>query len=249
MSAPTSVNEMRLNPVDGWWRRLGFLLLPPRCLLCGERGTSGRELCARCHSGLPWNAMHCARCALPLTQPAAFCAHCLRHTPSFDRVLAPLQYASPLDTLIMRFKFKEDLAAGNLLADLVIDAIRTSTMPLPDLIIPVPLHERRLRERGFNQSLELARRIGKAFARQVDGATLRRMRATEVQSVLAAKARRQNVRGAFASAPGRIDGRSIALVDDVVTTAATVNECATILKRAGAREVNVWAVARAPERS
>ena len=146
-------------------------------------------------------------------------------------------------------KFNHDLAAGNLLADLMIDAISHSATPLPDFIVPVPLHRHRLRERGFNQSLELAKRIARAVGREINLEALQRTRATEVQSGLDAKTRRRNVRGAFAANTAIVNGKSIALIDDVVTTAATVHECAAMLKLAGAREVSVWAVARAPGRS
>ena len=250
MSTAASVNEHRLNPVDGWWRRLGFLVLPPRCLLCRSAGARGRELCAHCASDLPWNHICCARCALPLVQAAAACGRCLKRAPAYSRLLAPLRYAYPLDGLIMRFKFNQDLAAGTLLADLVIDALHdtlTNTSS-PDLVVPVPLHANRLRERGYNQSLELARRIAPALRLPIAIDALRRTRATEVQSGLDAKARKQNVRGAFAADANDVHDRHVALVDDVVTTGATVHECAQALKRAGAREVSVWAVARAPER-
>lgn len=212
----------------------------------------------RCAQDLPWNREQCARCALPLAHAAECCARCLKRPPAFDRVLAPLQYAYPLDALITRFKFNHDLAAGNLLADLMIDAIshsatRLPDLPLPDLIVPdlivpVPLHRHRLRERGFNQSLELAKRIARAVGREINREALQRTRATEVQSGLDAKTRRHNVRGAFAASPEIVRGKSIVLIDDVVTTAATAHECASILKQAGARAVSVWAVARAPER-
>ncbi len=202
-----------------------------------------------CARDLPWNRMQCARCALPLAHAAERCARCLKRPPAFDRVVAPLQYAYPLDVLITRFKFNQDLAAGRLLADLMIDAISRSAAPLPDLIVPVPLHQHRLRERGFNQSLELAKRIARAVGRQTNLEALQRTRATEVQSGLDAKTRRHNVRGAFAANPEIVRGKSIALIDDVVTTAATVHECASVLKLAGALDVSVWAVARAPERS
>ena len=122
--APTpTVNAYRLNPVDGYWRRLGLRLLPPRCLLCGAAGAMRRELCAPCTAGLPWNHHHCARCALPLAVSADHCGRCQQQLPAFDRLIAPFRYDYPLDGLIQRFKFNHDLAAGVLLADLMTDTL------------------------------------------------------------------------------------------------------------------------------
>ncbi len=249
MDPTPSVNARRLNPVDGWLRRLSLRLLPPRCLLCGGPGMAGRELCAPCAGDLPRNRSHCAQCALPLARSTEHCGDCQQHPPAFDRLLAPLRYAYPLDGLITRFKFHHDLAAGIVLADLVADALlprRAETALYPDLIVPVPLHARRLRERGYNQSLELAKRLAPAFGLRIDTAALARPRATAAQSELDAAARRRNVRDAFVADPARVHGRHIALIDDVATTAATVHECARALKLAGARAVSVYVIARAP---
>ncbi|MBP9153589.1 MAG: ComF family protein [Xanthomonadales bacterium] len=238
-----------MNPVDGYWRRLGLRLLPPRCLLCGAAGAMRRELCAPCTAGLPWNHHHCARCALPLAVSADHCGRCQQQLPAFDRLIAPFRYDYPLDGLIQRFKFNHDLAAGVLLADLMTDTLAarlTDPAAYPNLLVPVPLHTKRLRERGFNQSLELAKRIAPGFALGIDADALVRDRATEAQSGLAAAARRNNVRDAFRADPTRVANRHIALVDDVATTAATVNECARALRQAGANQISVWVVARAP---
>jgi len=250
MSAPNPVNEKRLKPVDGWLRRLGFRLLPPRCLLCGEAGAPGRELCARCTEELPWNRRGCTRCALPIEGAGTLCSPCQRRAPAFARLHAPLRYAYPLDRLVTRFKFGRDLAAGALLADLLGDHLADYALAFGvQRLVPVPLHAQRLRERGYNQSQELARRIAPRLGLRIDAQALRRTRATEVQSGLDAKARRQNVRGAFVGDAERVRGLHIGLIDDVVTTGATVHECAKALKLAGAREVSVFAVARAPARA
>lgn len=245
------VNARRLNPVDGFWRRLGLRLLPPRCLLCRAPGAEGRELCADCRRDLPWNRACCARCALPLA-PAdhadaeRICGDCPQHPPVFDRLRAPFRYAYPLDGLITRFKFHHDLAAGVLLADLMTEAFAGDLHARPDLIVPVPLHVQRLRERGYNQSLELAKRLAPALGLRLDAAALGRQRATAAQSELAAADRHRNVRDAFVADAARVHDRDIALIDDVATTAATASECARALKAAGARNVSVWVVARAP---
>ena len=251
MDPAPPVNARRLNPVDGWLRRLSLRLLPPRCLLCRAPGAEGRELCADCARDLPWNRSCCARCALPLPPAGTaadgrICGHCLHHPPAFDRLLAPFRYAYPLDGLVTRFKFRHDLAAGALLADLMAEARSGDGADRPDLAVPVPLHVRRLRERGYNQSLELAKRLAPALGLRIDPDALVRRRATAAQSELDAAERHRNVRDAFVADPARVRDRRIALVDDVATTGATVEECARALRTAGARAVSVWVVARAP---
>ena len=234
------VNLETDRPVDGGVRAL----MPARCLLCGVRGTRGTGLCAACASELPRNDRCCARCALPLESPAPLCGRCLRRAPPWDSAWAPFRYAWPLDRLEARFKFGGDLAAGRVLAQ----AWRGSVAPaeLPQAIVPVPLHRARLRSRGYNQSLELARSLSKSLRIPLLRDVLQRTRATEAQSELTAVQRRRNVHGAFAA---RFDGdppQHLAILDDVFTTGATLTECARVLKRAGVKRVDVWALARAP---
>ena len=133
------------------------LLLPPRCLLCGARGADGRDLCAGCAGDLALNTDCCARCALPLETAAAQCGECLRREPPFASAWVPFRYADPLDLLEARFKFGRDLAAGRVLAGLMIEGAADAAPARPQLLIPVPLHRARLRQRGYNQALELAR--------------------------------------------------------------------------------------------
>lgn len=169
------------------------------------------------------------------------------------RLIAPLRYEFPLDSLITRFKFHHDLAAGLLLAELLADALAMTwpesdqnSTERPDLLVPVPLHDKRLRERGFNQALELAKRIAPRLGLPIDHTALGRRRATQAQSELAAKARRRNVHDAFIAEPTRVTDCHILLIDDVATTTATAEECARALKVAGARSVSVGVIARAP---
>ena len=249
MNPTPPVNAHRLNPVDGWLRRLSLRLLPPHCLLCQAPGAEGRELCSACARDLPWNHVYCPRCALPLATPGAACGDCQQHPPVLDRLIAPFRYVYPLDGLVQRFKFQHDLAAGALLADLVCETLKATFAAgttRPELILPVPLHTRRLRERGYNQSLELAKRIAPALGLSIDAEALHRSRPTAAQAQLDAAARRRNVEGAFFAIADRVRDRDFVLVDDVATTAATLNECARTLKQAGARTVCAWVIARAP---
>ncbi len=255
MDSPSKpVNLMPPVSVDGIFRRIGFLALPPRCLLCGDRHEGDAcDLCGQCARDLVRNDSACARCALPLPRPAAACGECLRDAPPFDAAFAPFEYAHPLDLLLTRLKFGRSLAAGRVMGELWIAAIRTALADgaitrLPGALLPVPLHADRLRERGYNQALELARPLAAALGLRLAPELLRRERPTAAQTDLGAAARRRSLRGAFSFAPPR-DGAApdhVVLVDDVMTTGATVRECARVLKRAGIARVDVWAMARAP---
>lgn len=223
--------------------RLGRWLLPPSCLICGENGHDNSDLCAMCADRLPFNHSCCGRCGLPLPQPAPQCGRCLKKSPAFDRTVAPLIYGFPIDRLLPRFKFHGDLAAGRILADALLSGCGGAERP--DALIPVPLHPRRLRQRGYNQALELARPLVRTLKLPVLADALRRVRETAAQSELGALARRRNVRGAFDVAARALPAH-VAVIDDVMTTGATLAECARTLKRAGVERVDVWVVARAP---
>jgi ComF family protein len=235
---------MRMDALSRNLRRLHAWLLPWRCLLCGDAGSEGLDLCGACAAELPRNASCCARCALPLPSPAALCGACQRKPPPWDAAWSPFRYGWPLDRLEARYKFGRDLAAGRTLAELW----RRLPPPAarPALILPVPLHRARLRQRGFNQALELARPLGRSLGVPVRHGLLLRARATAAQSELDAAARRRNVRGAFAVHAGAALPSHVAVLDDVMTTGATLAECVRALKRAGAQRVDVWALARAP---
>ena len=223
-----------------------FALLPPHCLLCGQSGSHRRDLCAACAADLVHNRIACPRCALPMQTPAPLCGECLQHEPPFAAAFAPFVYASPLDQLVTRLKFGRNLAAGRVLSELWIDALRAASPSLPDALIPVPLHPDRLRERGYNQALELARPLAKAFGIPLRDDVLVRTRATSAQSNLDAQERHRNLRGAFSVAGGTLPAY-VAVVDDVMTTGATLHECAHTLLRAGVERVDAWALGRAPK--
>ncbi len=226
------------------WRRLRHFVLPLRCLLCGDAGAAGLDLCAACADELPRNRSCCARCALPLAVPAQLCGECLRRPPPWDAAWAPFRYGWPLDRLESRYKFGRDLAAGRVLATLWQREPRP--VELPQLFVPVPLHRHRLRQRGYNQALELAVPLARALAIPLHRDALQRLRHTDAQTELDAVHRRRNVRGAFALRQGIALPAHVALLDDVMTTGATLAECARVLKRAGVQRVDVWALARAP---
>jgi len=220
-------------------------LYPAHCLLCGNAGVRGRDVCAACFGELPCNRRPCPRCAAPLPPDAEdrLCGNCLKSLPAWDEAKSPLTYAYPLDRLIQRFKFDGDLPVGRLLAGLLADYLAAGG-ERPDCIIPVPLHPSRLKERGFNQATELARPVGKRLKIPVRLDICARVRSTDVQSKLDAAERKKNLRDAFAVKKA-VEGKHIAILDDVVTTGTTVEALTRALKDAGAAKVSVWCVARA----
>lgn len=208
------------------------------CLLCGALSHDG-TWCADCDADLPrLLAAHCPICALPTTQ-GEICGHCLKKMPPFDHTVAAFTYAFPVDKLIGALKFHERLTLVNSLADAVSKQIEFRA----DCIVAMPLHPLRLRERGFNQSLLLARRIAKTLRIPLLVDACQRIRNTTPQSTLPWKERDKNMRDAFNCAIG-FGGKHVAIVDDVLTTGASVGELAKVLRQSGANEVSAWVVAR-----
>lgn len=233
----------------GVWRALPAraldLLLPQPCLACGLAGRDG--LCAGCAAELLPNAPACRRCALPL--PAldadALCGRCLRRPPPAHSCRALLRYADPADRWLATLKFARDLVAGRLLSRLMGERLPALLDGLEiDAVIPMPLHRARLRQRGFNQVVELLRPLRRALPAAIRPDWLQRIRDTPQQTGLDAAHRRRNLRGAFRAGP-QVSGQRLLLVDDVITTASTVNEAARCLLRGGAVEVHVLGWARA----
>lgn len=236
---------MRMDALSRFATRAITHLLPWRCLLCGAPG-DGMDLCAPCQADMPVNHSCCARCALPLPLPTSICGACLRKPPPWDSAWAPFRYAWPLDRLESRFKFGGDLAAGRVLAALWLRQPRL--IDVPEVLMPVPLSRCRLSERGYNQSQELAHALGSGLGVRTDASILQRTRVTQPQTDLDRLARRRNVRDAFSVRTARQPHRHVALVDDVMTTGATLAECARQLRRSGVARVDVWAMARSPGR-
>ncbi len=213
------------------------VLLPLRCLVCGDPGHDGLDLCDACLVGLPWARRACLRCALPLPDTALIvCGTCREEVPPQAATHASLLYLPPVDQLLVRYKFHQDLAAGRLLAQLMQRAPPPGWCPP---LVPVPLHNRRLRQRGYNQAGELCRLLPMPVWQG-----LYRRRHTAPQSERTAEQRRENLFDAF-DVRGSVPSR-LTVVDDVMTTGSTVMEVAETLRLAGAAEVRVWVCARAP---
>ena len=230
--------------VDGWLEKAARLVFAPHCLLCHQKGAEGRDLCAACTQVLPWNRSACLRCALPLPHPAT-CGACLQRPPAMSETHAVFVYGFPLDRLAPRFKFHDDLAAGRLLSELMCEPL--SRQARPDLLIPVPLHRDRLRERGYDQALELARPLARRLRIPLGADALQRVRATTPQSRLSAVDRQRNLRRAFEVRGTLPLPAHVALLDDVMTTGATLEAAARQLLRAGVSRVDAWVCARAPD--
>ncbi|ODT70681.1 MAG: phosphoribosyltransferase [Nitrosomonadales bacterium SCN 54-20] len=209
------------------------------CLLCGSAATE--DLCAPCRDSLPHiSGHHCPVCALPMEE-THICGACLAHPPAFDRTLAAVNYAFPIDALLHSLKYRTNLALAPVLADLLLAQIDTAV--LPDFIVPMPLHAVRLRERGFNQAMEISRQISKKSDIPLLPTLCHRVRDTASQTGLPWKEREKNIRNAF-DCEGNLDGKRIAIVDDVMTTGATLNELARVLRKCGAVHISAWVVAR-----
>ena len=216
-------------------------LLPAQpCLLCGANTHDGL-CCAACDADLPrLTEEHCPVCGLP-TLAGSICGRCLKQPPAFDHTVAAFSYQFPVDKLIQALKYRERLILVNYLAD----ALTRRITSRPDCIVALPLHPVRLRERGFNQSLLLARQISRRLGIPLLADACERVRNTPSQSSLPWKERDKNMRQAFACKPGAgVRGKHVAVVDDVMTTGASIGELARALKQSGAKEVSAWVVAR-----
>lgn len=234
-----------MNSLYKWMLHVQQVLYPPTCLLCLGPGRRGRDLCGVCAGALPRSRHACARCAQPLNRPdILLCGTCQRAKRAPYRAVAALRYAPPVDRLIHGLKFRAKLVHGRVLGELLAEAVLGAGLERPEVLVPVPLHPQRLRQRGYNQSLVLARYAGRRLGVPVCANRVRRVRQTPPQTGLPARQRRSNLRGAFATTTS-LEVPCVAIVDDVMTTGATVAELARVLRLAGVGRVQVWCCARA----
>jgi ComF family protein len=235
---------MRHGLVDGILDPLAEWLAPRRCPFC-DGSLPRRAACDSCFAALPWNRPACRACAMPLRSAnSSVCAACLESSPPQDCSWTAFRYEPPVVQQIVALKFRGDFQPARTLASLIAEPLAARAGPLPELLIPMPLHAARLRTRGYNQALEIAREIAARLSIPLATGAARRVRATVEQTALSAAERRHNVRGVFAAGPA-VAGRHVALFDDVITTGATIAELARTVRKAGATRVEAWAVARA----
>ncbi len=228
-----------------WLNNSLSFLYPPFCQLCGDTTVSDTGLCDHCLADLPTVTHTCQRCALPLEGQrihAGICGSCLTDPPPFHRSISPFHYKPPVTRLIAQLKYQRQLNLVPLLSRALASLIDLQHHPV-DALLPVPLHNRKLRQRGFNQALELARPLARQFGIPVLS-HVERHRATPSQLALHASERRNNVRGAFRLRHS-VDYRRIAIIDDVMTTGSTAGEIARLLVEDGVEHIQVWCIARA----
>lgn len=224
-------------------------ILPTVCLLCGYRTSTLRSLCGPCYNDLPILSQSCRQCAQKLQgkMHASRCGYCQKHPPAFSHTFALFPYQGPVVSLITQLKFRHELSHANLLGELLAEhAMRDwyQALPLPDVILPVPIHAKRLRERGFNQAVEIGRPLSKYLGIPLDIIGASRHRETAAQSGLTATERRHNVTNAF-TITSDYTGLTVAILDDVITTGHTIRAFSKAVKAAGAADVHVWCCARA----
>jgi ComF family protein len=230
--------------VNQRWNAIVDWLWPGRCPLCRGRSRRGGDLCHGCHGALPWLHTACQRCAAPLASAARVCGQCQRKPPPFDRAYAAVKYEKPVDRLVLNLKYHRRLDLARTLGELLATCLQGRADAMVDFIVPVPLHTSRLRERGYNQSLEIARVVARRLGAPMAPRAARRVRATAAQTALPLTQRARNVRNAFA-VDGSLRGKRVAIVDDVMTSSHTVGALAKALRRAGVKQISVWVVARA----
>jgi len=227
------------------------LLLKPHCFLCASNQPGERGLCHACLKDLPWSpASSCPQCGL--SSSGQICGSCISSTPDFDKTHAVFLYAFPVDTMIQRYKYGGTLSLSYTFGELMGEKIgTTNNHDAIDLIIPMPMHPTRLKERGFNQALEIAKILDVYLHRttrlnstsKLDYKSVTRQTLTPPQASLPLKDRVKNIKGAF-KINKDLTGKRIAIVDDVMTTGASLNELAKTLKKAGATHVECWVIAR-----
>jgi ComF family protein len=234
-----------INKIHHW-------LVPYTCVLCGSSENNTQDLCLSCKEELPWIEHTCIRCSHPLEKLSLeqsnnqTCGECLKKPPCYDKAFALFRYQKPIDKLIINLKFHQKLLYAKLLGELMAESLTTfyKNDHLPEIIIPVPLHPQRLKERGYNQALELAKPIAKKFSIPIDNKLCRRIRSTQPQSLIPATERKRNIKNAFAITPTS-SIKHLAIIDDVITTGNTIQELSLTLRNAtNSQRIDIWSCAK-----
>ena len=218
------------------------------CILCTSAEANSHAVCRACLNDLPWHPKtSCPQCGLASSGTdlnAIVCGSCLNSPPDFDVTKAVFLYAYPVDAMMLRYKYGNMLNLGDTFGEFLAEKTLLETI---DVIIPMPMHPQRLKERGFNQALEVAKVLCKNHKEILDYKSVERQTLTPPQASLPLKERVKNIKGAFKVKADKLDklqGKRIAIIDDVMTTGASLNELAKTLKKAGAAHVECWVIAR-----
>lgn len=247
-----------INPpplIQAWTKQLARQYKTRPCLLCLEPAHSRHGFCMGCENDLPWLHTACRRCAMPLPETEALtsqniCGECLTHPRHFDQCTAAWSYDFPLNALIPRFKYRQQRYLGRALSRAAMPVFCQSLLQagsLPDALIPVPSHRRQLRARRFNQAEDIAHDISREFNIPLLQNAVLRSSQQHHQATLKRHERLTLLKHEFSLGTAPVAGKHIVVVDDVMTTGATANTIAQLLKKAGASRVDVWVLARTPK--
>ncbi len=237
IAGPSSGQPRSMPRIDRCVKTVLDALYPIRCAICGQAEETG--ICANCLPGLQRIAKPCPRCGANFSGLGT-CGSCQISNPQYDATLAPFRYAPPLSGMVHQLKYHRRVSLARPLATLLLHEIAPFTQVKPQLLIPVPLHLSRLIWRGFNQSIEIARYLSQALDIPIDRTLTYRKRRTQPQAALRAKYRRRNVTGCF-GLRRPLHVKSVAIIDDVITSGETVNELARVLRKHGANLIQAWA--------
>lgn len=240
-----------ISKVNLWLKNIQYCLLPGTCINCNKVSGRDYDLCKRCENLLPRIKDPCESCGLPLpanNYDGHHCGICISRPPPYKHIVSAFNYAKPIDQLLAAFKYQGKLAYGKVLSHQLLQLVNSVyyNRALPELLIPMPLYISRLQQSGFNQSIEISQYLSKHLNIPQHCNLCYRNRNTPKQEGLNAPSRKKNLRGAFsmqqnvASLP-----KTIAIVDDVVTTTASSQELAVLLLSHGVEEVHIWSLARA----
>lgn len=229
-------------------KKLASWLLPGICILCQHLSAREQDLCLSCLNDLPFAHSACHVCGMGLGEITGelTCGQCLQKPPPYEATFALFEYKVPINNLLLELKFNQKLINARILGELMAEKIINvwyKTRSLPNIIIPIPLHAKRLTERGYNQAIEIARPIAKLCQIPLHVSTCHRIKPTAPQAILSAKERENNIKDAFISDISW-NNFSIAVIDDVMTTGNTMREFCQLLKHKGAKRIDIWCCAR-----
>ena len=221
--------------------KLSQILNPGLCLTCGIPISSSDYICQNCIAALPPVPNPCSCCGLPNKATGQICPSCLNQPPRWQTMIAPLIYTGWTRKIIQDLKFNEQLHNANVLLTHILPYYKSNPV---DVLLPVPLHKTRLLERGYNQAEEIANVLSLLLDIPVDRSSLKRVKATQAQSGLSLNKRQKNILKAFEFIPQQ-QYKSVALIDDIITTGSTMTETCKVLKKSGVQQIQVWSLARA----